>query len=121
MKMMRNVLFIVAMQFTVTLFLLLNINTYSIIYDTLTLEQILIMVLAILSTVIVLIYFMWFDRKLLDALVDREYELRCDVFNQEEEIRNHEIFRDINVIKVMAQNNETKALKAYIVEELDGY
>lgn len=121
MKMMRNLLVALAMQFGLTLFVLLKINIHSIIYEAITLNQIVVMIFAIVVPVLILINVIWFDRNLLDVLIDREFKLRSDVFNQEEAIRNHEIFRDINVIKILAQNNDAEALKAYMMEELDGY
>lgn len=121
MKMMRNLFFAVGLQCAVTLFALWSINTHSIIYEAVTLGQISLIVLALVVSILFLMYVIWFDRNLLDILIDREAELRSDVYNQEEEIRNHEIFRDVNMIKVLAQNNEAEALKVYVMEELDGY
>jgi len=121
MKMMRNLLVVMAIQFGLTLLVLWKINGSSIIYEAITLNQIVVMIFAIVLPVIILVYIIWFDRNLLDVLIDREFKLRSDVFNQEEAIRNHEIFRDINVIKILAQNNDAEALKAYMMEELDGY
>ena len=114
-------MYAIGLQLAVTLLALWSINTHSIIYEAVTFGQISLMILALFVTVLVLMYVIWFDRNLMDALIDREAELRSDVFNQEEEIRNHEIFRDINMIKVLAQNNEVEALKTYVMEELDGY
>ena len=121
MKMMRNLMYAIGLQLAVALLALWSINTHSIIYEAVTFGQISLMILALFVTVLVLMYVIWFDRNLMDVLIDREAELRSDVFNQEEEIRNHEIFRDINMIKVLAQNNEAEALKTYVMEELDGY
>lgn len=112
---------IIGLQFTVTLLALWNINSHRMIYEVATFGQISLIILTIVAAVLVLMYIIWFDRKLLDIIIDREAELRRDVYNQEEEIRNHEIFRDINMIKVLAQNNEAEALKAYVMEALDGY
>lgn len=114
MKRLKNIFLILAFQTFFTLSLVWFFNAKEVIYGDINILHMLLIILNILLAVSVIIYMKWMDKKMLDALVDKEVVLKMKALDEEQDIRNHEIFRDLQLIKVLAENNQLEDIEKII-------
>jgi|LGOV01.1.fsa_nt_gb hypothetical protein len=58
------------------------------------------------------------DKTFIDSMIDVEMDIRdkeLEEYNDELEVLQHEVFRDIQMIKVLAENSNEEEIKEYLL------
>lgn len=114
MRHVRNILILVGIQSAIIIATLLQIE-YNILYlQNFSLRSGLIIVSVILIPFLYLLYMNWLERRVMTDLIEEQTNQRLKALKLEQDIRNHEVFRELQMIKVIAESECYERLDEFL-------